>query len=71
MPYIETPNDLAEHIADLAGVYGTKADDDHPSDCSCRICFVIGMTERIRTAAENETFLQRQNALATMEMKDE
>ena len=53
MPYIETPSDLAEKIADLCGVFGAGPDDDHADDCPCRICFVVGMEYRIRESVKN------------------
>lgn len=33
MPHIETVDDLAEHIADIIGIYGTDCDVD---DCGCQ-----------------------------------
>lgn len=52
MPYIETPEDLAEHIANMCGVYGVAM--DHPTDCRCRICLVHEMVDRIRASVLNE-----------------
>jgi hypothetical protein len=54
MPYIESVDELVEWIADKMCVYGVGPDDDHPDDCPCRICFVIGMKDRIREAVKNE-----------------
>ena len=58
MPYIETPNEFAETIADLSGVYGAGLEvGDHPIDCKCRICFVLEMEQRIRNSVANEARL--------------
>lgn len=55
MPYLETPDELAEDIADMCGVYGSSPEDNtHPEDCKCRICFTIGIAERIRQSVQNE-----------------
>jgi len=51
---IETLDDLVEDLADKFGVYGAGPEGDHPDDCKCRICFTIGMKERIRSAVEVE-----------------
>lgn len=53
MPMLETPPELADAIADLCGVYGSH-DDNGPEHCSCRVCFVAEMEQRIRQAVENE-----------------
>lgn len=55
MPYVETPQDIAEEVADQIGVYG--AAEEHDDDCECRVCFVTGLTERIRISVENEKLL--------------
>ncbi len=61
MPYLETPEELADAIADLCGVYGgcTYPDVDTTGNQDCRNCkcrggFVADMTERIRAAVRNE-----------------
>ena len=54
-PYLETPEELAEQIADWAGVYGAGPDGDHPADCKCRLCFVGMVEQRIRASLANET----------------
>lgn len=51
---IETLDDIIESIADKLGVYGCGQDTDHPSDCDCRICFVVDIELRILTAVEIE-----------------
>ncbi len=61
MPYLETPEELADHLADGFYIYGgcTKADDDWRAECKgCRICWKEQMTERIRQAVANERQLQ-------------
>jgi len=55
MPYIETPADIAEDMANQIGVYG--AAEEHGDDCSCRVCFVIELTARIRQSVEHENML--------------
>lgn len=55
MPFIETPQDIAEELADALGIYG--AVEEHEESCSCRVCFVIEMTERIRQSVENENVI--------------
>ena len=60
--YIEMPADLAEHLADLVGVYGAhdKACEQgaeqpmNPRVTKCRVCFVFEMETRIREAVRNE-----------------
>ena len=59
MVELETIHELAEHIADLLGIYGTRSEfGDHSDDCSCRMCFVLNMEDRIREAVENEKYLK-------------
>jgi len=53
MPHAETPPDLAEDIADLLGVYGAPPE-THADGCECRLCFTLGMSQRIRESVENE-----------------
>lgn len=60
MPYLETPGELADAIADLCGIYG--AHDDGAPSCndprrSCRMCFTSAMAIRIRGAVANEAVL--------------
>lgn len=50
----ETLDDIVEDLADKFGIYGCGPDEDHPSDCKCRICYVIGMKDRIEAAVELE-----------------
>lgn len=56
MPYLETPDELAAHLADLLGIYGA-----HGEQCTeqklCRVCWVSDMTLRIRNAVLNEAKL--------------
>lgn len=63
MPFVETPEELAEALADLAEIYG-----QHDDRCSkvfpswksmCRGCFVADMRERIVQAAKNDETLKR------------
>lgn len=64
MPYIETVDDLVEHLADLAGIYGGC---DHESvegwTCDmcavkCRIWFQEEYSRRIFQAVRNDKLLQ-------------
>lgn len=72
MPYIETPDELADHIADLiypSGIYhDTRCPDQvgeqdgyldtqHIPDCNCRVYWVPRMAERIRQAVNNENLV--------------
>ncbi len=60
MPYLETLDELVEDLADKLGAYNSGPENDiHSEDCKCRICFVIGMKERILTAVENTEFLSK------------
>ena len=59
MPMIETPAELAEQIATMAGVYGAHCDEE---EGECRVCFVSGMTQRIRDAVANEHMINRPRA---------
>ena len=56
-PYIETQVELAEQIADWAGVYGAGPEGDHPLDCKCRLCFVAMVERRIRESVANESIV--------------
>ena len=51
MPFIETPTDLAETIADQLGIYGAHEDSEV---VTCRVCFVPELVKRIRDSVENE-----------------
>ena len=59
MPNLETPDELADAIADLMGSYDAH-DDERCSDTrtSCRTCLVSKMTDRIRKAVFNEHLLR-------------
>ena len=63
MPNIETPEELAEQIANWVGVYGSGLDDEHDEPLhkahQCRVCFVSALTHRIRQSVANEQALQR------------
>lgn len=63
MPYLETPSDLAEEIADWVGVYGSCKSDGYKGcqisnklDC-CRVGFIEEVEKRIRESVSNETLL--------------
>lgn len=70
MPNLETPDELADHIADLAGIYGAHGEEE-TSTCTdakpCRVCFVSGMTDRIREAVRNEALLTKDRAAGRKE----
>lgn len=58
MVELETVDELVEELADMLGIYGTGPKfDEHPDDCTCRICFVTQMKERIKNAVKNDKFL--------------
>lgn len=56
MPNLETPEELADEIADLVGIYGGHEDGESKT---CRVCFVSGFADRIRQSVKNEERLQR------------
>lgn len=64
MPHLETPEELAEHLADRLGVYGAHGDERNPEGVTCtdekpcRPCFVMAMAERIRRAVKNERIMK-------------
>lgn len=61
MPFLENPDELADSIADLVGVYGAHGENDEcPDDPrkTCRICFVSKIASRIRGSVENERLLE-------------
>jgi hypothetical protein len=57
MVELETVEELAEDIANMADVYGISTFKEHEESCECRVCFVLRMTERIRQAVANEKLL--------------
>ena len=63
MPHIETPDELAEQVANWLGVYGSGLDDEHDEPLhepwQCRVCFTSDLTRRIRQSVANEQALQR------------
>ena len=52
---IETIDDIIEEMADAIGRWGAHFD-DHPegSACECRMCFTVGLKQRILEAVETE-----------------
>ena len=58
MPNLETPDELADEIANWLGVYGAH-DENCTEEKECRCCFVLGLTERIRQAVRNEELLNK------------
>ena len=61
---LELPEDLAEWIADAASIYGSgdgieENNRTHSDNCNCRMCFVRDLTDRIRTARDDELALER------------
>ena len=60
MPLLETPSELADHLADLLGIYEDPncTEEKHEAgECDCRVHWVIQMTKRIREATKNESRL--------------
>lgn len=58
---VELPSDVAEYVADQAGVYRDPRcpDDldnaeDHFEDCNCRVYWVPWVTQRMRDAVHAE-----------------
>ncbi|MBI2020105.1 hypothetical protein HYS94_01665 [Candidatus Daviesbacteria bacterium] len=57
MPYLEIPYELADEIADWAGVYGGHDEICNPRQRiqdKCRICFTEELVDRIKKSVENE-----------------
>lgn len=57
LPHLETPDELADHIADQVGIYGAHEDESCTEQRPCRPCYVLDLTERIRAAVQNENLL--------------
>jgi hypothetical protein len=65
MPYIETPDELADAIADMAGIYGGCNEEENRREngvidctkCTCRIGFVADMSARIWRSVANGKLL--------------
>ena len=69
MPNLETPDELAEVLADWLGIYrdsrcdnlelATKDEtgDTHIDRCDCRVWWTYRMTLRIRKSVANEVLL--------------
>lgn len=58
---IETLNDILEELADKYGAFGTGDYADglnHEDNCKCRICFIIGLKQRILNAIDIENKLR-------------
>ncbi len=69
MPYLETPGELAEALADAADIYSDPTcpavqsfDSDvcleHAPRCNCRINWVARVEQRIRDSVKNERALE-------------
>jgi hypothetical protein len=63
MPMLETPDEMADALADLFGIYGVHGEGDG-AGCddirrACRGCFVPRIAERMRNAVDNERCLDR------------
>lgn len=64
MPFLETPGEIADWIADQLLIYECHNPKcptprgDHCHECECRTCFVDGMTDRIRRSVCNEIQLR-------------
>lgn len=59
---IETIDELANSIADMCNIYDSYITESlyeqHPTNCNCRVCFVIYMKDRIQKVFENEKLLE-------------
>lgn len=56
---IETPDELAEFLANAMSVYGAHDEQCDLQVRTCRCCFVTAMTERIRKSVSNEGLIRR------------
>lgn len=55
---IETLEDIAEEVADLAGINGIGPEEgNHPDSCKCRICFTGNLINRMKEAARIDKIL--------------
>jgi hypothetical protein len=68
VPNFETPDELADHLADLVGIYGAH-DDTCTAARPCRVCWVPDMVERIKAAAKNEQMLGQMSVSAMQATK--
>jgi hypothetical protein len=57
MPHLETPDELADFLADQVGVYGAHEDGVCTEQRPCRPCYVSELTARIRQSVKNEALL--------------
>jgi hypothetical protein len=53
---IEQLEDIIEEIANKLYIYGTEHED---GECKCRMCFVMSLCSRIRTAVDIERRLEK------------
>ena len=51
---MRTLDDIVEDLADKFRIYGPFPVGDHPTDCKCRICYVIGMKDELIKAVKFE-----------------
>lgn len=58
---IEVLDDIVEEMADKIGVYGAHGTEDVPEATMyhCRVCFTIGLRQRIEAAANIESLMRR------------
>lgn len=64
MPMIETPDEFADELADLFGVYGAHPEagcSDDPRSM-CRVCFTAYVADRMRKSVDNEKALKAFNS---------
>lgn len=54
MPHLETPDELADAVANWLDIYGAHSDDESKP---CRVCFVFNFSDRVRMAVRNEQTL--------------
>lgn len=68
---IEVLDDILEELADKAGVYGSHPEINEvpypvpKGVCRCRVCFLVGLRERIVQAVEIEQILAINGRKAT------
>lgn len=56
MPYLETVDELVEHLADLLGIHNQRG---NHIDCACRQCWCGRIGKRIRQAVAHERGLTK------------
>lgn len=57
--HIETVDDIVEELANFNDAYGAHVEEHPDGQCECRVCFTLGLADRIRAAVRNEEALAK------------